>query len=261
MPWPEDRHDIFPGDERCLTYLHRSDRFPIGQIGDATTPANDARLIVEQQLGDLGPIVHLALAPHEKHNIVVSLDTPPTEHTTVVGDAVIVPRTMDQPFSIETFVGDCAVVIAESASHFGFIHVGRLEIVDGVLGQFLHDHWKVLPMAYTSRFYVGPVLSAQFHCLPDTSLIKAEGLGRYLTNTTATLGIQGFSVLRAILDNLTEVAIKACRTDHRDIKIAEVCPYAALLANPNSGWASHRYYTDREEKSPRDCAFFHYRGV
>lgn len=261
MLLPQSRHTIFGTNRWSLHYLHASSEFPLGRIGDPSTPANIDRALIERTLGDLGPIVHVALGPHEVHNAVVVLDEIPANHVTHICDAVIVPKGGGQ-FSVETLLGDCASVIVDGRNCIGFLHVGQAEILGGLIGNFLAK-WEKVERILTPKVYIGPALSAQCHPIPDPQPIIDRGCGRYLTPMTVW-GTQGFSLVSAIAGQFMEASREGDGIDviePENISTAEFCPFTARLAGCDA-WASDRFFKERHsgEFSPRDCAFFHFKG-
>lgn len=251
MPFPENHDEFDIGSDWALYYLHQSEEFPLGEIGNPETKPDKDRALVESVLGnEMGPIIHMALAPHPKHNIVEMLAEVPAEHQTVVADGLIIPK--DRRFAAETFVGDCPVIVVDSSQWLGMIHAGRPEVVDGVIEQFF-ARWPGMAVSDPTSIFIGPGISGGFYELPQIP----EGFEHY--KTTTIWGTQGFDVLAAIEDQIEKFSFLS----RVDFVYAGTDPFAEHRVGHNQ-WASNEWYkrqsaaTGVKRCSPRDCALLAY---
>ena len=241
--WPFERHS--------LSYFGHSDDFPIGYIGGGLINADQARRVVEENLEDrFGPIMHLALAPHPTHDIVHFSSEVPASSTTFTGDALIVPK--HRRFAIETFVGDCAVIVTATENWLGFIHCGAPELFDNLLEAF----FKKWPDPHETHVFIGPCISGRWYAynpekVPDkykTFIIGPE------ENDNAFDDCYTFAVNLAIereLQSWQTASLSNCGVD----------PFDANNRGDHR-WASARYARfamgNGDGLSPRDCAMFAY---
>lgn len=253
LPLPENRHCYETGSDWKLYYLHQSAEFPLGEIGNPETKPDKDRALIEEVLGDeFGPIIHMALAPHLIHNIVEILDEVPVEHRTIVADGIIIPK--DNRFSVETFVGDCPVIIVDSPMWLGMIHAGRPEIVDGVVREFF-ARWPGMHTSEPTWVFVGPGISGGFYELPQIP----KGFEQYEMKTI--WGTQGFDISTALSDQIERFGI----IPQEDIVWSGTDPFEKNRLGYFE-WASNEWYkrlppdekTGKKKYSPRDCAFLSY---
>lgn len=252
----KDFGTILPGLE--MVYALSSQDFPIGYIGDLSTPADSARLVIDRTLGtEFGPIRHIALG-HEKHGqIVVATDVADElekqdglfPSMTDNCDGIIVKR-RDAPLVISTFLGDCAAVIVSSKNHVGYMHVGRPEVMaepKGVIENFF-EKWTDEP--HETRVWVGPCIKGWHYELPEIPT-------RFIRYTTRTFWeTQGFNLHIAIIDQISQHGlIEGC-----DIRNVDIDPFAVNMKGDHSWAASDQYYRregrnlNHPQFSPRNAA-------
>lgn len=268
MPPPEP-HDVFqlftttwPRETHSLSYIGHGENFPIGYIGGGEISADEARQVVEREFD--GKIMHLALAPHDGtngvgHNGICPFITPPAEITsTHVGDAIIVRKGLGS-IRIDTFVGDCAVIICTSNEWLGFIHCGMPELIaePNILDRF-QQFWPV-PMAETSIF-IGPCISGKWFSydpekIPDRykSFVLQPGEDGNAFDDQCTFGLN-LAIQRTVED-----------WHPMSLSISDVDPFQENVEGRNY-WASARYAWFQkiflgigDGLSPRDCAMLLYR--
>lgn len=273
FPQPHDSFELlfggaFPGKRHVLDYIgHHSQFFPIGYIGGGSINAAQARTIIEEVFGEhkYGPIIHLALAPHDGslgfgHNNVHVLDETPRKHTTIVGDAIIV-RKERKPFVIETLLGDCACIIASSSTYAGFIYCGTPELfaVPSILANFW-SAWSDRCLTDDTRVFLGPCITARNYAYNADKV--PDGYKDFVVacDSHKTLFDEGytFGLAEAIAYDIRRWGFLG------SFDQSNVDPFTENL-NGNHAWASARYHQymknvlgQGDGLSPRDCAFFHY---
>jgi hypothetical protein len=224
-----------------LTYIHRSEAFPFGEINNPLTPVAIDRTLIERTFGEHGPILHISTANSERGKVII-LPELPDQHVTISYDGFIAPRHQGSFYST-IFLGDCATIVMWDDEHISYSHAGRHEILAGLLDTLI----ACWPNRQGSlQAFVGPALSSRYHLLPDEGPVRAAGYGEFLEQS-GTPGVLGFSSQRAI------AAILGRHVD--DLTMSDICPYTAKQAGES--WASFRYGFDRPgTPRPRDCAIF-----
>ena len=253
--------DCWSWQSSLMYFGHNDPTFPIGYIGGGAIGADQARNVVEQQLGDIyGPIVHVALAPHDGtngvgHNRVVCHGEL-RENQTHVCDAVILAK-HERPFAIETMLGDCACIIVSNDDYLGFIHCGTPELFAGLLGDFFVA-WPTL-MGMTEIF-LGPCITGRNYLYDPKKVPHRFHSFLRECDGEDTVWDEGWTF------GLAEAISAELRTwGARSITDCVIDPFTENV-NGNHQWASARYWKDLKDRleigdglSPRNCAFFVYR--
>ncbi|MEI6144189.1 MAG: hypothetical protein WCP91_01165 [Candidatus Berkelbacteria bacterium] len=260
-PQPHRRFEPFNflSGSHALDYIRHTDDFPIGFIGGGPIGPTQARATIEESYQmKYGPIIHLALAPHDGslgfgHDKVVVLNGLPDKHTTIVADAVVVPKIFG-PFAVETLLGDCSCNIVANPDWIGFIHAGTPELFEGLLDNF-EGEWRYMDQ---SHVFMGPCITGRNYAydpekVPEkykSFLLEADGSDT-IFDDGYTFGLA--EAVYSELDKWGAASLDNCLVD----------PFTENLGG--GGWASARYYQFLKNVrgagdglSPRDMALFHF---
>ena len=254
-------HDLDFGLTKGLTLSHihssgSSGIFPIGNILDPDTPADQARRIIEREIGySCGPIVHVTLN-HQEHGKVIVLDELPEAHTELNCDAVIFPK--GWYIAVETMLGDCPCIIIDGPEHLGFIHGGRPELFAGIIPNFM-ELWPD-PLEQTKACF-SPGICGRHYELLDVSAVAGTSLAEYVCETV--WGTQGYDLVSAYREEFKKGGIVPFWGDSQ-----VCCPFCERIDHIGQGYAtdfaSDQFFRVKKMDphkrpfSPRDCAFLHY---
>lgn len=221
---------------------------PIGKIAEPASTngaisADDAREVINRIFVGVGPIIHLALAPHPTHDTIEVLQDEPSENIVIVGDGVICPVTKRPPsMMFATMVGDCPTIMITGKDHVAFLHAGSPEIFGGLLGKFA-DLWGDEQVEAVS---ISPGIGGANYEFPEDKV--PENLRHHMVDINEEADTKGFDCLSAIQEAFSKMGIPK-----NLIVVSHVDPYNEL-DNGDTSWASNRWYRQRGQYSPRDLA-------
>lgn len=250
------------GDGLQVVYALASQKFPIGYIGDKNTPAELGRTVVEQALGEGFGLIHNLMLNHTGHNIVdVQPDVASVKSLynnpgsiSLICDGLIIPRTGD-PFVVQTFLGDCACVVAWSDEWVGYMHVGRPEVM--AEPSVIENFFKKFPSKpQDTRVWIGPCIAG-----PHYELLEIPEKFRLFKDKTIW-GTQGFEIEFAIGNQIVKYGlIGGC-----NFSSANICPYKANEDGNHTWAASDQWYRRKGRElgiplfSPRNSAMLFVTG-
>ncbi len=244
-----------PGPDNLNFLYHPStDDFRIGCIGGGDISADQAREVVERMFGYVyGPILHMALAPHELdkggmgHNVIETYSSILDRHTTRTADGLIMPKTAS--FMMGTFVGDCAVLAVNGPNYMGMIHAGRPELMESP--SVISNFFGVWPDPVDETFVqLGASITG-----PHYEYDKAhnDDPARCITRW----GTVGWDPVVAIYEQLTDAGIDT----HDDDRFNNVSidPFQ-MCSLGHTEWASARWWRHEHGTtlSPRNYAAVSY---
>lgn len=243
----------WPEDHLALTYYHHDEKFPIGFINGGPIPLSDGIKVAKDTFGNrIGPIIHLALAPHPEHNVVHILSKTPTESETLFGDGVIVPRIGN--FSIGGFIADCAIGIVASEKYIGYFHAGKPEIISNPsLVENFFRKWPDSPS--DTWIFIGPMIEGKHY---EISKLDSRW-NQYIVKTD--WGTRGFDVRAALYDQLPEVPADQIIISKID-PFTEMEKYGEQSPILSDQWYKHYKNEPNKDQTvfcPRNFALFTYK--